>query len=214
MNFNYQILDTGWKGSIGETSVGASIHLHTLQDIQLPIKSFKKQIHGSDVFDIDTQFPDEGDGLVTHQRQTLLMIQTADCVPIHFFDGNRIGMVHAGWRGIRAGIHRKALQFFDIKNTHIILGPAISENNYVVKEDVILPWLKKSPDIEVAVRQSSSENGYYLDLKKVITLQLIHEGVLTNHIHDVAICTYDHPKFPSYRKNGPNQGRLHNFIYK
>ncbi|MGH7865245.1 MAG: polyphenol oxidase family protein, partial [Candidatus Binataceae bacterium] len=67
------------------------------------------QLHGATVHAVDqgnAARPRNGDGLVTATPGVLLCILTADCVPIHMIDSTAgvIGALHAGWRGIVAGI--------------------------------------------------------------------------------------------------------------
>ena len=48
----------------------------------------------------------EADGLVTSLKQVPLLIFTADCVPIVFYDKKQgvIALAHAGWRGTYGNI--------------------------------------------------------------------------------------------------------------
>ena len=50
--------------------------------------------------------------MLTDQADTLLTVQTADCVPVLLMDASRgvIGAVHAGWRGTVHGIVTKSVR--------------------------------------------------------------------------------------------------------
>ena len=69
------------------------------------------QVHGTKIFTHETAsagsnlFPD-CDGHVTNSVGVFLAVTTADCVPIFLVDADRraIAVLHAGWRGIAAGI--------------------------------------------------------------------------------------------------------------
>ena len=76
------------------------------------------QVHGTDIREV-TDRPSSGrftrprtesfpksDGLATSRRGRPLVLLTADCLPIAMAagDGGRLVVVHAGWRGLEAGI--------------------------------------------------------------------------------------------------------------
>jgi len=76
------------------------------------------QVHGADVREVEDtpssgRFTEPGrepfpksDGLVTSQRAQPLVLLTADCLPVAVAreDGQRLAIMHAGWRGLEAGI--------------------------------------------------------------------------------------------------------------
>lgn len=55
----------------------------------------------------------------------LLGIKTADCAPIVFWDHEKYGVVHAGWRGLVDGIVEKMLQLVDANTVHFYVGPML-----------------------------------------------------------------------------------------
>ena len=65
-----------------------------------------RQVHGNEVHVIDdpSTEPPVCDGLATDRRGLALVVQTADCVPLVFWDErqNVVAAVHAGWRGALA----------------------------------------------------------------------------------------------------------------
>lgn len=69
-----------------------------------------RQVHGSRVRVVAADGVDlvrgaEGDALVTTDRGLVLAVQTADCVPVALTSPEGvIGIAHAGWRGIEAGV--------------------------------------------------------------------------------------------------------------
>jgi len=88
--------------------------------------------------------PPTGDALMTHDPGILLVIQTADCVPVLLADtGNRaIAAVHAGWRGTLKRIVEKTLgrmrMEFGTRPEDILaaLGPGIGKCCYEVGPEV------------------------------------------------------------------------------
>jgi len=80
-----------------------------------------RQIHSDIVHRIDSAPPVEGespqgdapqgDALITRERGVLLVVQTADCIPILLADTKRrvVAAIHAGWRGTVRRIAEKVL---------------------------------------------------------------------------------------------------------
>ncbi|MEM9296148.1 MAG: polyphenol oxidase family protein [Planctomycetota bacterium] len=70
------------------------------------------QCHGAQVWEVDRDKPPReadvpsADGLVTAVAGPMLTVRTADCVPVLLAtaDGRAVGAVHAGWRGVLAGV--------------------------------------------------------------------------------------------------------------
>ena len=52
-----------------------------------------------------------GDGMVTAEPGILLAVASADCVPILMTAGGEaVGAIHAGWRGVIAGIAEEGVR--------------------------------------------------------------------------------------------------------
>jgi polyphenol oxidase len=105
-----------------------------------------RQIH-SDVSRVFSAAPAEvpkGDAAITAEPGLLLMIQTADCVPVLLADRKRkiVAAVHAGWRGTLARVVEKALgrMRFEFgtrpEQVFAALGPAIGRCCYEVGPEV------------------------------------------------------------------------------
>ena len=81
--------------------------------LMLPLEEevvFLHQVHGADVFDAsvggEPETAPRADALVTDNPEQLLLVRTADCVPVLLCssDGRRVAAVHAGWKGLLAGV--------------------------------------------------------------------------------------------------------------
>ncbi len=75
-----------------------------------------EQVHGTDVFDADAAPASDApvpraDAAVTTRRGRPLAIMTADCLPVVLADeaGTVLGVAHAGWRGLAAGVLENTL---------------------------------------------------------------------------------------------------------
>ena len=96
---------------------------------------------GRGATDVATVLPDT-DALWTDEPGAALVVLVADCVPILMADprARRIAVVHAGWRGLVAGIVAKAAAVFDDPSRVIALaGPSIGPCCYEVGDEVAGP---------------------------------------------------------------------------
>ncbi len=84
-----------------------------------------KLVHGATLLSIDSRTTGvlECDALCTDDQSIRLGILTADCAPICFSDGVRIGIAHVGWRGLCRGLIEKMLTEFDSDTLEICVGP-------------------------------------------------------------------------------------------
>ena len=152
----------------------------------------------------------ETDGLICSLNSKLiLLIQTADCVPIFMIDeiNKLIGLVHSGWRGTCNSIVQSALSVFFNKgskkeNIKIYLGPSIKKCCYEIKEDVSKYFNDKY--------LVNKEQTLYLNLIDKIKDDMLAEGVKLNNIFDSQICTMENQEYYSYRRN--DNGRIYSII--
>jgi Uncharacterized conserved protein len=78
-----------------------------------------KQIHSDRVVLLDEEIQEEGDAIITTRKNFPIGVRTADCVPLAFLGERAVGVVHAGWRGIKAGIVERFLEkFLPIERAH------------------------------------------------------------------------------------------------
>jgi len=189
------------------------------------------QVHGTEIIVADprTTGPaaaarSDGDGILTQARAYPVGVLTADCLPVLLADQRKtMAMaVHAGWRGLAAGIMRAALLMFrdgSITPSEILvgIGPAISGANYEVGIDVINAM--SGPDCGLSKSQIMScynpgrRDHYQLSIAKIAELVLTNAGVPAKNIQIVDSCTFANPNlWHSYRRDKPNVGRNHSWI--
>lgn len=139
------------------------------------------QVHGTDVIDVEAYRDNlQGDGLVTSTPGLALAILVADCVPILLVDESspRFGVVHAGWRGLAAGVIASVISHFeDPRTLHAFIGPCISMEGYQVGPDVATHFAAYPESVFADVEDRSC-----LDLRRVTASQLLERGVLDHHI--------------------------------
>ncbi len=127
-----------------------------------------KQVHGTAVIDATRATPDaEADGVVTQSPGPVCAVMTADCLPIFLSDraGKSVGIAHAGWRGLAAGIVENVVQAMGVPSRDIIayIGPGIGARRYEVGEDVHQAFVGRNP--AAATSFAPRQNGtYFVDL--------------------------------------------------
>jgi len=107
------------------------------------------QVHGPHVREVDERpapgrflepgaeaFP-KSDGLATGLLERPLVLLTADCLPIAVAreDGRRLAVLHAGWRGLVAGIVERGVEAVRGRASAAV-GPGAGPCCYEVGEDV------------------------------------------------------------------------------
>lgn len=96
----------------------------------------------------------KADALITREKDVLLAIQTADCIPILLADTKRkaIAAIHAGWRGTLQRIAEKTIgrmqMEFGTKPSDIVaaLGPGIGACCYEVGHEVTTEFAAQFPN--------------------------------------------------------------------
>lgn len=175
---------------------------------------YLKQTHSSRVIEVGIgdaakSMPfTEGDGLVCDasvlmQSQKGLMIQTADCCPLIYVhrEESKVAIVHAGWRGLVAGIHRKPLldYGFEPSKTWIWLGPCLNGRSFEVGQDCFGLFDRKvQGDTGVFQPHETQSEKRYFHVWKFLENEFDSMGV--EMFYNVEIDTFSDATFASYRR--------------
>jgi YfiH family protein len=157
------------------------------------------QVHSSNVKIVDVSnkstFIDDCDGLITTDKEIILGVYTADCVPllISAENGKLKAAVHIGWKGLLAGVIENTLEllrgkfYTELKKIKVYIGPHIRSCCYDVSR-------------KMENRFNVKLNNNKLDLSKIVYNKL-RKFEVTN-IFDIRLCTFhiEHLFF-SYRRN-------------
>ncbi|MFI5035896.1 MAG: polyphenol oxidase family protein [Acidimicrobiales bacterium] len=161
-----------------------------------------RQVHGADVVVIDGPASDlDADAMVTEDPRVALAVLVADCVPVLVVDpaAPRWALVHAGWRGLAAGVLGRALAAFDRPaSLHVLLGPSISAARYQVGPEVSTLFSHVPGALAPDVGDRSR-----LDLRRVATVDLVSRGVRDDQIYVTREVTDDADRFFSDRARRP-----------
>ncbi|MEH6542653.1 MAG: peptidoglycan editing factor PgeF [Porticoccaceae bacterium] len=181
------------------------------------------QEHGTTVVEA------RGDGEVrradaawTRHSGVVCAVMTADCLPILICDRDAsvVAAVHAGWRGLAAGVIGSTVTALAVEPQHLLayLGPVICARCFEVGPEVRERFLEGAKDnvqragIAECFQASPARAGHYLaDLVKLARGQLLALGVAD--IYGGEMCTVESPEsFYSYRRDG-DTGRQAALIY-
>lgn len=183
---------------------------------------FLEQVHSSIVHFIDgvpAKSP-RGDALVTRLPGLLLVIKSADCLPVLLVDVGRrvVTAVHCGWKGTLRRILEKAVtgmrDHYGSNPEEILaaFGPGIGAGCYEVGEEVRRSYLKEKFPASIFRPIPGRHSKYFFDLEGANRLQLVSQGIKKEHIFTVGVCTHCDERYPSYRRDGNRTGRMLSFI--
>ena len=157
------------------------------------------------------------DAAVTGEQGVVCAILTADCLPVLFADraGTAVGIAHAGWRGLAAGVLEAtvaALCDLGAEPDDVIawLGPAIGPAAFEVGEDVFSAFCTKDPGA-AACFAPHRPGKWHADLYGLARLRLARRGV--TRVHGGGYCTFtDSARFFSFRRERES-GRMATAIW-
>ncbi len=176
-----------------------------------------KQTHSTRVVDVADFFNQENpivdaDASVAFQPNQVCVVLTADCLPILVCNkaGTCVSAIHAGWKGLAAGIVEASIQKLDCDPSTLMawLGPGIGPTVYEVQED----FLSAFKDYQSEATFKPTENGRWLaNMYALATERLNRLGVTA--IFGGEFCTYtDKTRFYSARRSGIT-GRMATLIW-
>jgi polyphenol oxidase len=208
------------------------------QALRLPAEpAWLEQVHGADVLDLDLdpgrdpgrdpdrrEFaggpapgPRRADAAVTSTPGRVLAVLTADCLPVLFCrrDGTRIGIAHAGWRGLAGGVLEAAFGALAAHPGDVLawIGPGIGAAAYEVGADVRDACLASDPDA-AACFAPGRPGRWQFDLAGLARWRL--EALGLAGVHGGRWCTHSDPvRFFSHRRDGAGHptGRMATLIW-
>ena len=179
------------------------------------------QVHGDCVVEADgTNVITDADAVFTRRPGIVCCVSTADCLPVMFasLSGDVIGIAHAGWRGLAAGIIENCFNAMQLDPLQCLvwLGPAIGPCHFEVGSEVRDRFLQQaSPDLQFETDHcfvATAQSGKYMaDLYKLARIRLRALGI--SRISGGGFCSYcESARFYSYRRESVT-GRMQSLIY-
>lgn len=167
-----------------------------------------RQVHGSTVVDAATVVePVPADASFTDAAGVVAAVMIADCMPVLLTDtrGRCVGIAHAGWRGVAAGVIQATVRAMRDRigdpSAELLayLGPAIGPGHFEVGIEVMTAMREGLPRAADAF-VPAGPGKYFADLPELGRQALAQVGV--SRIHGGRDCTYSEPeRFYSYRRD-------------
>ncbi len=183
-----------------------------------------EQVHGSDVVVVEgTEDPmtlrrRRADVLLTRAPNVTVAVRVADCVPVLLAacGGTAVAAVHAGWRGVVAGVVGRAVEALlalaesKVSDLRAAIGVGIGACCFEVGAEVAGQIAERSG---AAVVQTGGSTKPRVDLQGAIRVQLAASGLSLASVESLGGCTRCEPeRFFSHRRDGAKSGRLMAFI--
>lgn len=210
----------GTNGDEPEAVVTNHKRMYEALDVKAERACTVWMVHGTDTIIADE--PADGrtwlakaDGIVTNRVDTPLVMRYADCTPLMVYDPEKqvIALGHAGWRGTVDGMAANLVSTmrdnFDCQpnDIEVVIGPAISQGNYQVGEEVVEAAEAYYGDDSDLIARDPFDGTAYFDLWKANQLDFERQGV--TKINVMGICTYDNTQdFFSHRGENGQTGRF------
>jgi YfiH family protein len=163
--------------------------------------------------------PPSADGVVGCRDEAgvgVAAVRTADCVPVLLADrrGSAVAAVHAGWRGVAAGIVVKAVERLETLRVDPVrllaaIGPAVGPCCYEVDRDVAEAVSAATPGAGESFPGRVGGEKPRLDLREAVSRQLASAGLPADSISRSPWCTACRADlFFSHRREGDRAGRM------
>jgi len=172
------------------------------------------QTHGVEVVTLENDAQRDADAAVTRAPGCIAVVMTADCLPILLCNrqGNEVAAVHAGWRGLQAGIIQASLSAMQSPCADLLawIGPGISQACFEVGDEVHAAFVATDP-ATASCFQANRPDHWLCDLGGIAASWLLELGV--NHVARSPHCSYrDAGLFYSYRRETVT-GRMASLIW-
>ncbi len=140
----------------------------------------------------------DADGHATALPGLGMTVLVADCLPVALGSEGAVAMLHAGWRGLAAGVLEhgvRAVREIGRRRDRVVavIGPGAGACCYEV-----------GPEVHRAFGGSETQRSN-IDLRSIARQRLLGAGVVS--VHDVRLCTICDERFFSHRREGASAGR-------
>jgi hypothetical protein len=187
-----------------------------------------RQVHGPAVVLVREPLPGdlgEADAVVSAVPGRRPAVATADCVPVlaAAAGGRVVAAIHAGWRGLAAGVVAEAMAALRREagslgagSAEVVaaVGPCIGGCCYEVDEPVLAPLARRFGAELDRVLGPGRPGHALLDLGALVRVELLREGLDPAGIGVLErACTHcDAGRFHSFRRDGAAAGRLLHWV--
>lgn len=166
-----------------------------------------EQVHGIEVAthagpDGSAAAPPRADAAVAFEPGRVCAVMTADCLPVVFADraGTRVGVAHAGWRGLAGCVLEATIAALRVPPSDLLawLGPAIAQPAFEVGPEVRQAFVERWP-AATACFEPNSAGRFQADIYALARLALAAAGV--GAVYGGGWCTHrEAGRFFSFRR--------------
>ena len=174
------------------------------------------QVHGTTCLNLDGEPADVPADAALSRQGRVCAVMTADCLPVLIAarDGSAVAAVHAGWRGLQAGVIERAIDALTAppKQLQVWLGPMIGPAAFEVGAEVVDAFTAEDASAAELFVAASRDGHWMADLPGLARQRLRACGV--NAVFGGDLCTHsDAARFFSYRRDG-RCGRMVSLIWQ
>lgn len=196
---------------VGDDGGAVAANRHRLRHaLGLPAEpGWLDQVHGASVAVLERGRVGPADAAVTFVPGHVCAILVADCLPVFLAGraGDRVGIAHAGWRGLAGGVVEATVAALACDPASLVawLGPAIGREAFEVGDEVRAAFVDRDPGAAGAFRAGRA-GRFLADLPALARRRLAALGV--GPVSGGGSCTFsDAGRFFSYRRDGAT-GRM------
>ena len=205
---------------VGDDPAAVLANRKTLQQVlQLSAEPrWLQQVHGTCVIDaaagVVPGLAAVADAACCSRPGVVCAVLTADCLPVLLCDraGRQVAALHAGWRGLAAGIIEQTVAAMRLPGETMLawLGPAIGPAAYQVGDEVRAAFVAHHAQAQTAFEPDPA-GGWKADLYRLARQRLAECGV--SAVYGGEECSFsDAQRFYSYRRDGVT-GRMASLIW-
>lgn len=175
-----------------------------------------EQVHGTVVANADAaSCRVQADACIARHRGAVCVVMTADCLPVLLCDeaGTVVGAVHAGWKGLAAGVIEATVNAMKVAPHQLMawFGPAIGQEAFEVGAEVRAAFIAHQARAAEAFVAHGGQGKYLADIYLLARQRLEALGI--RKVSGGNYCTYHQKgRFFSYRRDGVT-GRMGTFIW-
>ncbi|HUO43610.1 MAG TPA: peptidoglycan editing factor PgeF [Burkholderiales bacterium] len=189
----------------GDDAAAVAANRRRLRELLPAEPKWLEQVHGNRVVAADGLTETAAaDASVARQPGTVCAVMMADCLPVLLCDrdGSVVGIAHAGWRGLAAGVIENTVGTMALPPQRLLawLGPAIGPAAFEVGAEVRDAFVTHDPAAAAAFVPSRQTDKWRADLYALARQRLARCGVAP--IYGGGLCTASDPaRFYSHRRD-------------
>lgn len=204
---------------VGDDIDAVRMNRSCLSDFFPSSVTFPSQIHGTlavDAASLQGGMTVQADASFTNSPKIACAVLTADCLPVLLAstDGLIVAAVHAGWRGLAAGVIEETVLQMRSKGAQEItawLGPAIGPAAFEVGSDVLDAFTQKLPQLSCHFKSLDGNAKFLADIYGLARTTL--QNLMIENVSGGSYCTFTQDElFYSYRRDGVT-GRMASWIW-